>query len=262
MLGPVMSASSRPTVAPAWASATARLTLTVLLPTPPLPDATAMTFFTSGSICSALARRRAADHRSPGDLDAGRADPDEGGPRVALDLVLERAGRRRQLDREGDAVVPSITTSLTMLRVTMSRPSSGSWTVRRASKMAPSERVMRLVGPRRRVAVPNIDGDCVDMANPSAIGRRGPRCEPDGDRPDGRSCEFEPLHRDCSARISNRARRCGRAPRLVDTPRRRHLFSAHRSATRRRWAQGVANDSDSNPDARPAGRGRVPREKS
>src|SRR4051812_36534997 len=28
--------------------------------------------------------------------------------------------------------------SLTMLRVTMSRPSSGSWTVRRASKIAPS----------------------------------------------------------------------------------------------------------------------------
>ena len=53
MFGPVMSASSRPTEAPAWASATARLTLTVLLPTPPLPEATAMTFLTPGSSCSA-----------------------------------------------------------------------------------------------------------------------------------------------------------------------------------------------------------------
>ena len=36
---------------------------------------------------------------------------------------------------------PSIEISLTMLSVTMSRPSSGSWTSRRASKMAPSVRV-------------------------------------------------------------------------------------------------------------------------
>ena len=35
---------------------------------------------------------------------------------------------------------PSIAISLTMFRVTMSRPSSGSWTLRRASKMAPSVR--------------------------------------------------------------------------------------------------------------------------
>ena len=37
---------------------------------------------------------------------------------------------------------PSITIPLTMLRVTMSRPSSGSWTVRRASKTAPSVSVL------------------------------------------------------------------------------------------------------------------------
>src|SRR6476620_5125474 len=83
MFGPVMSASSSPTLAPAWASATARLTLTVLLPTPPLPDPTAMTFLTFGRIASAC---------------CGVARP--GG---ALDLVLQRAGRRRQLDRERHA---------------------------------------------------------------------------------------------------------------------------------------------------------------
>ena len=37
-----------PTVAPDCRSATARFTLTVDLPTPPLPDETAMVCFTSG----------------------------------------------------------------------------------------------------------------------------------------------------------------------------------------------------------------------
>ena len=48
ILGPEMSASTRPTFAPLAASATARLAATVLLPTPPLPEATAMIFFTPG----------------------------------------------------------------------------------------------------------------------------------------------------------------------------------------------------------------------
>ena len=38
-----------PTDAPSAASASARFTAVVLLPTPPLPDATAMMFFTFGS---------------------------------------------------------------------------------------------------------------------------------------------------------------------------------------------------------------------
>ncbi len=38
-----------PTEAPSAASASARLAAVVLLPTPPLPDATAMMFFTPGS---------------------------------------------------------------------------------------------------------------------------------------------------------------------------------------------------------------------
>jgi hypothetical protein len=44
-----MSASSTATRAPICLSAIAMLTLTVLLPTPPLPAATAMMFFTVGS---------------------------------------------------------------------------------------------------------------------------------------------------------------------------------------------------------------------
>ena len=46
--GPVMSASRRPTDAPSIARAVARLTDTLLLPTPPLPDATAMRLRTPG----------------------------------------------------------------------------------------------------------------------------------------------------------------------------------------------------------------------
>ena len=39
-------------MAPSAASARARFTAVVLLPTPPLPDATAMMFFTPGSNCT------------------------------------------------------------------------------------------------------------------------------------------------------------------------------------------------------------------
>ena len=102
MFGPVMSASSSPTDAPDWASATARLTLTVLLPTPPLPGRDGDDVLHARQELLWLLRRRPPDHRAPGDLDL--LDPDLAQRRVhvALDLVLERAGRRRQLDREGD----------------------------------------------------------------------------------------------------------------------------------------------------------------
>ncbi len=43
-----MSASKRPTLAPVFARDIARLTETVVFPTPPIPLATAMIFFTPG----------------------------------------------------------------------------------------------------------------------------------------------------------------------------------------------------------------------
>src|SRR4051794_38470149 len=63
MLGPYTSVSNRPTAAPAFASDTAILTATVDLPTPPLPEATAIVFFTPGIGCASerppeLARTR------------------------------------------------------------------------------------------------------------------------------------------------------------------------------------------------------------
>src|SRR6266850_1711951 len=54
-----MSASSNPTEAPLWRSAAARLTATVDLPTPPLPDATAMVCFTPGRTSDGLGLMKA-----------------------------------------------------------------------------------------------------------------------------------------------------------------------------------------------------------
>src|SRR6266850_36910 len=70
-----MSPSRMPTRPPQRASASARFTATVVLPTPPLPAPTAMMFFTPG------------------------------GGGLLAQLVLHRAGGRRQLDREGDVAV-------------------------------------------------------------------------------------------------------------------------------------------------------------
>ncbi len=56
--GPNRSASSTPTLRPSLARPTARLQATVDLPTPPLPDATAMMCLTPGM--GAVERRRAA----------------------------------------------------------------------------------------------------------------------------------------------------------------------------------------------------------
>ena len=56
--GPYTSASRRPTRAPSAASATARLAETVLLPTPPFPEATATTFRTPSGLVGACAGPR------------------------------------------------------------------------------------------------------------------------------------------------------------------------------------------------------------
>ena len=137
MLGPVMSASSRPTEAPAWASATARFTLTVLLPTPPLPDTTAMMFLTPGRSCWAwagAARRTIAPQvisivSAPMACRAARALPSISSLSGQAGVVSSIVNATR---------LPSMATPLTMLRVSMSRPSSGSWTVRKAAWIASS----------------------------------------------------------------------------------------------------------------------------
>ena len=93
MLGPVMSASRRPTWAPSRASDTARLVDTVLLPTPPLPDATASRFLTPGTMDGpvlVLARRTMAPQVM---VDTGGARLREHRPDVAV-RSRPSAGRR------------------------------------------------------------------------------------------------------------------------------------------------------------------------
>src|SRR5690606_31585857 len=84
-----MSASSNPTRAPSAARASARLTAVVLLPTPPLPEATAITFLTLGS--SAMPRCTACAAMAAGGGDRGVAR--------RRDLAF---GRVAQFDIEGD----------------------------------------------------------------------------------------------------------------------------------------------------------------
>ena len=97
-----MSPSSNPTRLPRSASATARFTATVVFPTPPLPAPTAMTFFAPGT-ATRVPSGMPAD-RTDGrhlDLDVRHAGHlQDGGTRLIAHLVLHRARRRRQLDRE------------------------------------------------------------------------------------------------------------------------------------------------------------------
>ena len=66
-----MSPSMMPTLLPHLASAIARLTATVVLPTPPLPAPTAMTFLTPGiGGAAAVGPDRFAHARAHLDVDA------------------------------------------------------------------------------------------------------------------------------------------------------------------------------------------------
>ena len=125
MLGPVMSASSKPTEAPALARATARLTLTVVLPTPPLPEPTAMMFFTPGSSCGpagVVARRTAEVHvKSIFSAPIGRSAAS------MRDWISSLSGHAGVVSSTvNDTLVPSIARSLTMFREIRLPPSSGS----------------------------------------------------------------------------------------------------------------------------------------
>ncbi len=69
-----MSPSIIATRPPAWLSAIARFTATVVLPTPPLPAPTAMMFLTPGTgAFPGVGRRRRAHLRGHLDVDAGHA---------------------------------------------------------------------------------------------------------------------------------------------------------------------------------------------
>ena len=80
-----------PTFAPSRASASARLTAVVDLPTPPLPDATATMFFTPRHIRAGAQRRCVVPQRQ---LDA-RAN---GGAESLRQIVLQAFGRITEHD--------------------------------------------------------------------------------------------------------------------------------------------------------------------
>ena len=76
-----MSASSRPTRRPCAASATARFTAVVDFPTPPLPEATATIFDTSGSSIAPCPAGDGARCGPPAGRDAAAAlGPDDSPP--------------------------------------------------------------------------------------------------------------------------------------------------------------------------------------
>src|SRR5688500_3912920 len=132
-----MSPSSTPMRAPLFDNATARLTATVVLPTPPLPAPTAITFLTPGS----------------GGLPCSGADTDLTTKRVSTSTpatpgsvntaVFARSASIARLAGDGfaDSIAnatrsPAIVTSLTYLSVTMSTCRSGSATAFSAARTA------------------------------------------------------------------------------------------------------------------------------
>jgi hypothetical protein len=103
MFGPVMSPSSRPTLAPGLRESDGEVDAHRALADAALARGDRDDVLDAGHELLCLARLGTTDHRAPRDVDALYADRGKGGLDVRLDLVLERAGRRRQLDRERDA---------------------------------------------------------------------------------------------------------------------------------------------------------------
>src|SRR5690606_25180523 len=146
---PQMSASSTPTVNPWAATATARLTVTDDLPTPPLPDAIATTLVVGGTAVSgarswALRRARLIVRAFSSAVSSVQLKRTADTP--GIDSTRVRASRWIWARSGQPAVVramvtrtspPGFTsTPLTMPRSTMSLPSSGSMTPRSIATMS------------------------------------------------------------------------------------------------------------------------------
>src|SRR6267143_598542 len=98
-----MSPSMMPTLLPHCDSASARLTATVVLPTPPLPAPTAMMFLTPGTAARPAAGSTASHARAHLHVDRGHSgDLHHGGARVVAHHILDRTRRRCQHGGERD----------------------------------------------------------------------------------------------------------------------------------------------------------------
>src|SRR5438270_14001884 len=131
-----MSASSSPTLAPCARSETARLTATVDLPTPPLPDPIARTCLTPG-----MARSRGWPPKADFTLAVMRTStavtPGRRPTRSrAIVLNLSRTGQAGVVSSNVYATRPLslMARALIMPRLTTSRWRSGSWIERRAAR--------------------------------------------------------------------------------------------------------------------------------
>src|SRR3954471_19329987 len=134
-----MSPSMMPTRLPSFASAMARLTATVVLPTPPLPAPTAMMLRMPGIGArpppGATADRTAAVMSTSTDVTPAT-------PPIAAAAWLRSCSFTGHAGVVSSIVTatapPSMATRFTKPRLTMSLWRSGSWTTRRASRTAAS----------------------------------------------------------------------------------------------------------------------------
>src|SRR5687768_4364391 len=132
-----MSPSRMPTRAPLFDNATAKFTATVVLPTPPLPAPTAITFLTPGSgglPCSGAdtdfttKRLSMSTCETPGSLSAAALACSASADRLTGDGLADSIAI--------DTRSPAIVTSLTNLSDTMSACRSGSTTAFSAARTA------------------------------------------------------------------------------------------------------------------------------
>jgi len=182
---PQMSASSTPTVSPRRARATARLTVTELLPTPPLPEATAITRAVSGtSVTGASSRARSRARAMTACFCAASitpvvtvtcSTPSSAPTWVSTSRwIWVRNGQPAMVSATSTATrPPSTRTEVTMPRSTMSAPNSGSITLRRADRTAASVGATPVVsGVSGLVTAPIVVGVASGHSGP--VYRRGP----------------------------------------------------------------------------------------
>ena len=132
-----MSPSSTPTRAPIFASASARFTDTVVLPTPPLPAPTAITFFTPGSGGWPLAGCEAERTLEVISTDTSATPGSARTAATAWSRIWVCAGQAGVVSSMvAETRPPLIATSLTKPSDTMSRSRSGSTTALRAFRTA------------------------------------------------------------------------------------------------------------------------------
>ena len=165
-LGPVMSASRRPTEAPSRARLTARLTATVVLPTPPLPDATAIVFRTPG-IRSAMGPPKLRFTLAAHSIRTAPA-PIPVSSSAMSDSILALRGQAGVVSSTVTVTrEPSMSIPRTMFSDTRSRPISGSVTRDRAAMIASS--VSTMVTPRgyqrTGLTVPGASSQAVEEAS-------------------------------------------------------------------------------------------------